>query len=84
MPIHEYLCSECGTISEILIFSASDTVRCSQCGGQDMKKLLSASSSASGLKSQGKVAGLRDTGCCGSSPETQGCTPGSCCGKAAG
>jgi hypothetical protein len=58
-------------------------VACPHCGGANMKKLLSTSSTASGAKSgAGRLPGAGDTPCCGSSPSSQGCVPGSCCGKA--
>ncbi len=82
MPIHEYLCSQCGAISEVIVFSPSEPVRCPKCQGQEMQKLLSASSSASGPKNGARIAGAGDTGCCGSNPVRQQCVPGSCCGKA--
>ena len=82
MPIFEYLCSDCATVSEHLVFDDTEPVLCAHCGGREMKKLLSVTSSASGIKDGTRLPGPSDTGCCGSQPRAQGCTPGSCCGKA--
>jgi len=82
MPIFEYVCSDCGNTSEHLVFNNEDTISCPNCQSKELKKLLSVTSSASGTKDQGRIAGAGDTGCCGSRPSTQGCIPGSCCGKA--
>ncbi|MEJ5347338.1 MAG: zinc ribbon domain-containing protein [Desulfosoma sp.] len=82
MPIYEYVCSECGRVSEHLVFAKEETVACPECGSGELKRLLSVSSTASGVKEGHRLPGSRDTGCCGSSPGTQGCVPGSCCGKA--
>jgi len=82
MPIYEYLCGACGRVSEHLVFGDSEAPVCPACGGTALNKLLSAPSSASGVRSEGRVAGPGDTGCCGSSPGAQGCVPAFCCGKA--
>lgn len=82
MPLFEYLCHECTAITEILVITAGDPVRCSSCGSENLSKLLSAHSSSSGTGGQ-RLPGDGDTACCGSSPSTAGCAgPGSCCGKA--
>lgn len=82
MPIFEYVCSNCGVVSEHLVFGDSENLQCPQCRSSNLKKLLSATSSASGVKSAGGLPGAGDTACCGSRPGAQGCIPGSCCGKA--
>ena len=82
MPIFEYLCTDCVTVTEHLIFNDTEPVQCPQCGGRKMQKLLSATSSASGIKDGSRMPGAGDTACCGSQPRSQGCVPGSCCGKA--
>jgi len=82
MPIYEFLCASCGAVSERLVMSGEDRVDCPRCGGSDMRKLLSATSSASGAREGTRLPSAGDTGCCGSSPGSQGCVPGSCCGKA--
>jgi putative FmdB family regulatory protein len=81
MPIFEFLCAECGATTEVLVVSSNDSKTCKACGSVNLKKLLSATSSLSGVAKRG-VPGPGDTACCGSSPTNAGCTgPGSCCGK---
>lgn len=82
MPLYDFLCLDCGQISEILISGERQTPACSKCKGTNMKKMLSAHSSLSGSPSN-RMPGAGSTGCCGSSPaEASGCAgPGSCCGK---
>ncbi len=82
MPIYEYLCLKCGAVSEHLVFNASEPIRCPECDGGELKKLLSVTSDASGVSDGGRLPGPGDTSCCGHSPGSQGCVPGSCCGKA--
>ncbi len=82
MPIFEFVCRSCGGVSEQLVLGTAEGVCCPECGGSDLTKLLSAPSSASGVKAGGRLPGSGDTGCCGSAPGTRGCVPGSCCGKA--
>lgn len=79
MPIFEFLCTSCGNMFERLVYG-SDEVHCEKCGSTETTKLLSKSSSLSGIRQEGRVPG--DTGCCGSAPASRGCVPGSCCGKA--
>jgi len=81
MPLYDYLCSNCGELSEILIVNTSEQVQCQNCGSTNLKKMLSAPSSLSGILPH-RAAGAGDTACCGSSPGQSGCAgPGSCCGK---
>jgi len=81
MPIFEFLCAECGDVSEVLVTSSSQSTTCRTCGSANLKKLLSATSSLSGAAGRG-LPGPGDTACCGSSPAHAGCAgPGSCCGK---
>ncbi len=81
MPIFEFLCTECGEISEVLVTSSDGSPACKSCGSAKLKKLLSATSSLSGAARRG-LPGPSDTACCGSSPAHAGCAgPGSCCGK---
>jgi len=82
MPLFDYLCLECGKVSEVLVASSAEAVRCGACGNGNMKKMLSAVSSLSGTKKD-NLPGTGDTSCCGNSPGYAGCAgPGSCCGKA--
>ena len=81
MPLFDFLCSDCGKISEILIASSNEKAKCISCGSGNVKKMLSAPSSLSG-EASGKMPGPGDTACCGSSPDQADCAgPGSCCGK---
>lgn len=81
MPLFEYLCQSCGTVSEVLVMGSDSAPVCASCGSAEMKKLLSAHSASSGTPKQG-LPGAGDTACCGQSPGHAGCAgPGSCCGK---
>lgn len=82
MPLFDFVCLDCGKISEILVAGTSEKTVCSHCDSQHLKKLMSAHSSMSG-PSRGRMPGPEDTACCGSAPgEAAGCAgPGSCCGK---
>ncbi|MEA1934380.1 MAG: zinc ribbon domain-containing protein [Thermodesulfobacteriota bacterium] len=83
MPLFDYLCRDCGKTSEILVTLSDDSPICLSCGSNNLKKLLSAHSSMSGLaEGHNRMPGPGDTTCCGSSPGHAGCAgPGSCCGK---
>jgi putative FmdB family regulatory protein len=81
MPLYEYLCLDCGKVSEVLILRSDDEPQCQACSSANLKKLLSAHSSYSG-SSGGRLPGPGDSTCCGTSPSEAGCAgPGSCCGK---
>ena len=82
MPIFEFLCTSCGNVFEKIVYAGGQELCCEKCGGAELTKLLSAPSSLSGVKSEGKLPGSGDTGCCGTSPSSKGCVPGSCCGRA--
>jgi len=81
MPLYDFLCLDCGKVSETLLTGSSDIAKCTGCGGQNVKRMLSAPSSLSGSGRQG-LPGPGDTACCGSAPGmAAGCAgPGSCCG----
>ncbi|HOV85646.1 MAG TPA: zinc ribbon domain-containing protein [Syntrophobacteraceae bacterium] len=81
MPIYEYLCLDCGTPCEQLVLGLDEDVSCPSCKSTRLRKLLSASSPASGPKGEGRLPSQTDTACCGSRPGASGCIPGSCCGK---
>ena len=44
MPIYEYRCGGCSAVSSKLVYSwsADRALECSQCGGADMERLMSA------------------------------------------
>ena len=67
MPLFDYLCLECGKHSEILVTVSGDEPKCQTCGSTNLKKLISAPSSLSGV-STNRFPGPKDTTCCGSSP----------------
>jgi len=77
MPIYEYRCNNCGTISEFLvgISSKGDTLTCKQCGSSHLEKMLSITHSLKGEK--------RDPGhtCCGREERcsTPPCSTGGSC-----
>jgi len=81
MPLYDYLCLDCGQVSEMLLTGASKQPVCPTCGSINLKRLLSAPSSLSGIAKHG-LPGAGDTACCGTSPgQAAGCAgPGSCCG----
>ena len=81
MPLYDFLCLDCGKVSETLLTGASDLPVCPVCGSTSLKRLLSAPSSLSGVAKQG-LPGAGDTACCGNAPgQAAGCAgPGSCCG----
>ena len=81
MPLFDYLCLDCGKLSEILVTVSVDQPQCQVCSSSNLKKMISAPSSLSG-ETTSKVPGPGDTACCGSNPTHAGCAgPGSCCGK---
>ena len=75
MPIFEFACTSCGNVFEKILYGISDEVSCAKCGSSELTKLLSKSSSLSGVKPQGKLPGTGDTGCCGSAPSSRAVYP---------
>jgi len=82
MPLYEYECLDCGKTTEILTgVSNREKPSCGSCGSGNVRKLLSAPSSMSGV-TKNRMPGLGDTACCGKTPSEAGCAgPGSCCGR---
>jgi putative FmdB family regulatory protein len=80
MPIFEFECADCGHHTEILMASTeTDLVACGNCGGRNLKKLLSAPAAVSPIKSFPAKAADR---CCGTEGPPATCAgPGSCCGR---
>jgi putative FmdB family regulatory protein len=81
MPLFDFLCLDCGRVSEMLLIGSSEEPGCLECGSKHLKRMLSAPSSLSGV-AQHSLPGPKDTACCGSAPgQGAGCAgPGSCCG----
>jgi len=75
MPIYEYKCMDCGGVSEILVLKESDSVRCKDCDGTRLTKLMSAHSAPAASSGRGTQPPGR---CCGS-PEGCGNPGGFCC-----
>lgn len=44
MPIFEYTCKKCGTLNEFLtgVSSEEPEIKCTKCGSDDLRKLMSA------------------------------------------
>jgi putative FmdB family regulatory protein len=80
MPIHEYKCSNCGCVSELIVGIGrnSDDLVCGSCGGSSLEKLISAPAAPVVNEVSGHSGGST---CCGSSSAVKGCVPGSCCGS---
>ncbi len=81
MPLYEYVCLDCGHVFEALQINHDDKPGCANCTSENLKKMISAHSSYSG-DSKNRMPGVKDTPCCGNSPNEASCAgPGSCCGK---
>jgi putative FmdB family regulatory protein len=66
MPIYEYLCADCSdTFEELVSASNAESVRCPECGGSTVTKLLS--SFAAPRPVGATVGGGGGGGCCGGS-----------------
>jgi len=80
MPIYEYLCTECGRVSELLVGIGrnSDPLVCDACGESRLERLMSASAISINSERSGHV---KASTCCGSNPSKERCVPGSCCGS---
>jgi putative FmdB family regulatory protein len=65
MPIFEYRCNDCGTVSEFLVGVSQETpaIQCSSCGSSKLEKMLSASNFVS--KQSAPIPAGCET-CCGS------------------
>jgi len=56
MPIHDYRCTHCGQVSELLVSAATDAV-CPHCGSTQLDKLMSAPSAPG--RSKAIIVGAR-------------------------
>ena len=75
MPIYDYQCKECNTISELLVRNPDNAVRCPKCGSINMERLVSASYT---IKMDATAPG---TTCCGRAErcEKSPCASGDIC-----
>ena len=46
MPLFDYLCLDCGKLSEILVTVSADQPQCQVCGSSNLKKMISATLNA--------------------------------------
>ena len=77
MPIYEYRCKDCGTVTEFLTGMGEDAViACSKCGSVDMERMMSTAS----FLSRG-VDRAPGTTCCGREErcEKPPCSTGGSC-----
>lgn len=73
MPIYEYECLKCRREFEELVFGSSPDVRCPDCDGAEVKRLLSVTA----IKTDSGFVSSAGGGCGGS---CGGCSAGSCGG----
>jgi putative FmdB family regulatory protein len=75
MPLYDYKCHDCGTVTEFLINSDSHQPACPGCGSRNMKRQISAPSL---LKNRTNTGGKT---CCGREErcETPACATGTGC-----
>ncbi|MEW5725452.1 MAG: zinc ribbon domain-containing protein [Thermodesulfobacteriota bacterium] len=68
MPIYEFRCLKCREITEILFRSAKDEVemKCRQCGGEELERVLSSTSYTKGASSARSAGPVSTTRTCGS------------------
>ena len=80
MPIYEYRCDDCGTVSEFLLLHrrTAKELTCSQCQSPNLTKLLSAPSAVMTGNSSQKGAT-----CCGREErcDTPPCSSGGTCSR---
>lgn len=80
MPIYEYRCQACGSVSEYLVGMGKDVaIRCRTCGSEEMNRILSAAAVAVG--SSHRIPGHT---CCGREErcESPPCSGGGDCRRA--
>jgi putative FmdB family regulatory protein len=70
MPIYEFKCLKCGEFIELLIMNKDEAIemKCPQCGGGDLERVLSFTSYTMGSPAAGNKA----------SAQTRTCSGGSC------
>ena len=66
MALFEYRCSDCGKVSEHLVFSDGDALSCPDCGSDKLEKLLSTFAvNAKSAASSGGMPSCPHAGHCG-------------------
>ncbi len=68
MPIYEFRCLKCGSVQEIIVTrSESDAIeiKCNDCGGKELERLLSAVSYAMGASKSGPAPSVSTKTCGG-------------------
>ena len=81
MPIYEFECLDCRQNTEILMAANEiELIVCGNCGGRNLRKLLSAHAAVNPAERFSENAADRCCGTEGPSPTCAG--PGSCCGRA--
>jgi len=81
MPIYDFRCRKCGTVSEILVRGAEgERAQCSSCGSLDRERLISSSYMLQ------MTAPAHGTTCCGSTErcDTPPCSSGESCHRRGG
>ena len=82
MPIHEYVCQECGRHSDHLrgLKSNEPEPVCPHCGSQELERqpLTTFAVHGGGRRSRQAEGSL----CCGRDSRPDDCVPGTCCGHA--
>ena len=80
MPLYEYKCRKCGTVTEVLFRSSRDDqeLRCTHCGSGALDKILSSPSivNADKARDHGKTCCGRDDRC-----DTPPCSTSGACFK---
>ena len=67
MALYEYKCKDCGTVSELLVFSSDEKPACKSCGSTNMEKLMSSFAVSMAPSKSSAPAPNCSTGCCGGS-----------------
>jgi putative FmdB family regulatory protein len=71
MPIFEYVCQNCGTEFEHLVFRTDEVVKCPECGQESVNKLMSTCAAKVGQKFTSTSTSKAGASC-------SGCTATSC------
>ncbi len=74
MPLYEYRCGSCGTVSEYLVGVGREqpSLACDACGSEQLEQMISLVSVSKGAAPEGCCGGAEDC-------EGAGCGPGGSC-----